>query len=60
MAALLRACRALASEADPRYILYPDPVLATGSYEAASALVAAEAPGTVLATPNTLAALTVL
>lgn len=56
MAALLRASRALAREAEPRYILYPDPVLGTGSYEAASALVAAEAPGTILATPNTLAA----
>jgi len=52
--ALLRACRALAREAGPRYILYPDPELDTGAYEAARALVAAEAPGTVLATPNTL------
>nr|WP_137827997.1 toll/interleukin-1 receptor domain-containing protein [Methylobacterium sp. L1A1] len=56
MAALLRACRVLAREAEPRYILYPDPVLGMGSYEAAHALVSAEAAGTILATPNTLAA----
>lgn len=56
MAALLRACRALARESAPRYIIYPDPVLGAGAYEAARALVAAEAPGTILATPDTLAA----
>ena len=58
MAALLRACRALAAEAGPRYILYPDPTLGTGAYEAAHALVAVEAPGTILATPMTLPAAT--
>lgn len=56
MAALLRACRMLVHGGEPRYILYPDPVLGMGHYEAAHALVAAEAPGTILATPNTLAA----
>ncbi len=56
MAALLRASRELAVEAGDRYILYPDPPLATGDYEAARALVAIEAPGVVLATPETLAA----
>jgi len=56
MAALLRACRALTREPGPRYILYPDPVLGSGVYEAARALVEAEAPDTTLATPNTLIA----
>lgn len=59
MSALLRACRALASSASTteRLILYPDPPLRTGIYEAALALVATYAPsGTRLVTPNTLAA----
>jgi hypothetical protein len=61
MSALLRACGALtdskAAPATPRLILYPDPPLRAGSYEAALALVAMYAPsGTRLVTPNTLAA----
>jgi hypothetical protein len=60
MSALLRACRALADSkapaATPRLILYPDPPLRAGNYEAAGALVEAYAPGTRLVTPNTLAA----
>lgn len=62
MAALLRACRSLANSAEPagtpRLILYPDPPLRVGFYEAASALVDAYAPpGTRLVTPNTLTAM---
>ncbi len=61
MSALLRACHALGSSKEPpttpRLILYPDPPLRAGVYEAAQALVAAYAPtGTRLVTPNTLAA----
>lgn len=61
MAALLRACHSLTASTSlstaPRLILYPDPTLRTGSFEAASALVRAYAPpGTRLVTPNTLAA----
>jgi len=61
MAALLRACRALVDSKEPsttpRFILYPDPPLRAGNYEAAAALVAMHAPlGTHLVTPNTLAA----
>jgi len=60
MSALLRACRALADSkapaTTPRLILYPDPPLRAGNYEAAGALVEAYAPGTRLVTPNTLAA----
>jgi hypothetical protein len=61
MSALLRACRALSDSKEPvgtpRLILYPDPPLRTGVYEAAHALVATYAPtGTRLVTPNTLAA----
>lgn len=61
MAALLRACQSLieSKESSPtgRLILYPDPPLRAGLYEAAQALVAAYAPsGTRLVTPNTLAA----
>lgn len=61
MSALLRACRALtdakAPSTTPRLILYPDPPLRAGNYEAAVALVAMYAPpGTRLVTPNTLAA----
>ncbi len=62
MSALLRACRTLAaSKVAPgtaHLILYPDPPLKAGSYEAAQALVEAYAPaGTQLVTPNTLAAM---
>lgn len=61
MSALLRACRALTDSkepaATPRLILYPDPPLRAGNYEAAFALVTMYAPsGTRLVTPNTLAA----
>jgi hypothetical protein len=63
MSALLRACRALADSKEPpttpRLILYPDPPLRAGMYEAAEALVAAYGPSnTRLVTPNTLAATT--
>jgi hypothetical protein len=63
MSALLRACRVLtdskASSAMPHLILYPDPPLRAGNYEAALALVQMNAPsGTRLVTPNTLAATT--
>jgi hypothetical protein len=62
MSALLRACSALADSTEPattpRIILYPDPPLRAGSYEAAQALVAAYAPtGTLLVTPNAIAAM---
>jgi hypothetical protein len=61
MAALLRACRALehskAPATTPRLILYPDPPLRAGLYEAANALVESYAPpGTRLVTPNAMAA----
>lgn len=61
MSALLRACRALTDSKEPsttpRLILYPDPPLRAGVYEAAHALVAMYAPsGARLVTPNTLAA----
>jgi hypothetical protein len=61
MSALLRACRVLtdskAPATTPRLILYPDPPLRAGNYEAALALVQTYAPsGTRLVTPNTLAA----
>jgi len=60
MPALLRACQLLASSGEPlttpRMILYPDPTLRAGVYEAAHALVEIYAPGTRLVTPNTLAA----
>jgi hypothetical protein len=61
MSALLRACRALVDSKKPpntpHIILYPDPPLRAGVYEAAQALVAMYAPpGTHLVTPNTLAA----
>lgn len=61
MPALLRACRSWSSSAvssATRLIVYPDPPLRAGVYEAAVALVAATAPGVRLATPNTLAATT--
>lgn len=59
MPGLLRACRSIAAAKTPTnaLILYPDPPLRTGVYEAAQALVAAYSPGTQLVTPNTLAAL---
>jgi len=61
MLALLRACHALTETKEPpttpRIILYPDPPLRAGNYEAAFALVAMYAPSdTLLVTPNTLAA----
>jgi hypothetical protein len=61
MSALLRACLALGQSKEasttPRLILYPDPTLRAGTFEAAEALVAAYGPsGTRLVTPNTLAA----
>jgi hypothetical protein len=60
MPALLRACRSLsvAASATPvsQLILYPDPPLRTGLYEAAQALVTTYAPAARLVTPNTLAA----
>jgi hypothetical protein len=60
MSALLRACHSIAGssagEKTPRLILYPDPTLRAGLYEAAVALVEKYAPGTRLVTPNTLAA----
>jgi len=54
MPALLRACGALSSKSGDRLIVYPDPPLRTGVYEAAQALVAQYAPGVELTTPNTL------
>lgn len=61
VAALLQVCSSIAAStstsADPSIILYPDPPLRAGVYEAAQALVASVAPGTALVTPNTLAAL---
>lgn len=58
MSALLRACQSLNKSKEPkttpRIILYPDPPLQAGTYEAAQALVAAYAPGALLVTPNTL------
>lgn len=61
MSALLRACHSLtvstAPATTPRWILYPDPPLRSGIYEAAQALVQSYAPaGSRLITPNTLAA----
>ncbi|MGC2331511.1 MAG: TIR domain-containing protein [Candidatus Acidiferrales bacterium] len=61
MSTLLRACRDLTDSkrpsSAPSLILYPDPPLRAGSYEAANALVATYAPSdTRLVTPNTLAA----
>jgi hypothetical protein len=60
MSALLRACRFFGNskepEATPRLIVYPDPPMRAGIYEAAQALVNAYAPGARLVTPNTLSA----
>ena len=62
MSALLRACRALSDTKIPaataRLILYPDPPLRAGLYEAAQAMVQAISPGAFLLTPNTIAATT--
>lgn len=62
MSALLRAARSLVAANPPTgtkcIILYPDPPLRTGVYEAAAALVATHAPaGARLLTPNTIATL---
>lgn len=61
-AALLRACKLMSKKgtagAGTRLIVYPDPPLPTGAYEAAEALVEKFAPGVQLTTPNTIAALT--
>jgi len=57
MPALLHVCSELAtSSTRPIFILYPDPPLRTGLYEAAHALVAATAPGVQLLTPGALTA----
>ena len=62
MSALLRACQSITASNPPkqvpRLILYPDPALRAGVYEAALALVEKYAPQTRLVTPNTLAATT--
>ena len=60
MPALLRACNALSSSnmpSVPRMILYPDPPLRAGIFEAAQALVNVYAPGALLLTPQTLDAM---
>jgi hypothetical protein len=57
MSALLRACRSLAACGKPGIVLYPDPPLRSGLYEAAQALVHAYAPAAKLLTPNTLSAI---
>jgi TIR domain-containing protein len=60
MPALLRACQSIMSSKapaeTPSLILYPDPTLRAGVYEAALALVEKYSPQTRLVTPNTLAA----
>lgn len=60
MSALLSACHSLNTcpepPTTPRLILYPDPPLRAGLFEAANALVMTYAPGARLVTPNTLAA----
>ena len=60
MPALLRACRILSASKEPattpRMILYPDPTLRAGVYEAALGLMARHPPGARLVTPDTLAA----
>jgi hypothetical protein len=58
MSALLRACHSFAPNDGSRLILYPDPPLRSGQYEAAQALVEAYAKGAELVTPNTLVAKT--
>jgi TIR domain len=61
MSALLRACHSIgisnSSPTTPSLILYPDPTLRAGVYEAGLALVEKYSPGTRLVTPNTLVAL---
>jgi hypothetical protein len=54
MAALLKVCRAVAN-LGPTLLLYPDPPLSAGSFEAAASLVSIYAPDASLATPNSLA-----
>jgi hypothetical protein len=60
MLALLRASQSLAASpgpsTTPQMILYPDPPLRAGLYEAAHALVSTYAPCARLVTPNALAA----
>jgi hypothetical protein len=60
MSALLRACQSLtgshAPASTPPVILYPDPPLRSGQYEAAQALVSVYAPGAKLLTPQSLVA----
>jgi len=56
MSALLRACQSFDPNTGARLILYPDPPLRSGQYEAAQALVSVYAPGADLMTPNTLTA----
>lgn len=53
---LLRACEELITKTSA-VILYPDPPLRTGLYEAAKALVADKAPNVRLLTPETIATL---
>lgn len=53
MAALLRACQRLTTT--DGLIIYPDPPLRRGVYEAANALVRSMVPGAKLLTPSTLA-----
>lgn len=59
MRALLQACRSIAQTNPPsetsQLILYPDPPLGEGDFEAAQALVAKFAPKAKLVTPQTLA-----
>jgi hypothetical protein len=57
MTTLIRACQELLSHGSgASLIVYPDPPLRRGQYEAASALVASIAPNVKLVTPETLAA----
>jgi len=56
MPVLLRVCAQLALRPNnPKLILYPDPPLRSGVYEAAQALVSTKAPGAQLLTPDTIA-----
>ena len=56
MRTLLAACKALAKHSDEaeKIILYPDPVLGSGDYEAAQALMAAQLENARIATPKEL------
>jgi TIR domain len=62
MPALLRACSSLATSKEPattpRLIVYPDPPLRAGVFEAAQALVSIYTPTARLVTPNTLVSTT--